>query len=181
MVPTYLPYSGATLSGFLDQELLLNDTSSVTIDAINSDIRHWIFPSLRILCDGEITGLYFTNNMSESDMELYPSLTVWSQFLTLLYIYIGGRSLSGVVDRTQELLFATFDPPLPVRAGYIVGLHYPPSGDLSVQPKFLDLGHGGASDSFYSTFETHIFTSGVLNDTKINQYLPLIRPVVEGE
>ena len=163
----------------------MHDSNSVTVDTINSDIRHWIFPSLRILCDGEITGVHFTNNMSESDMELYPSLTVWRQsvFILTTYTYEGGRPLSGVMDRTQELLFATFDPPLPVRAGYIIGLYYPPSGDLSVQPKFLDLGDGGANDSIYTTFDALIVNTGqVVGTTETdNRYLPLIRPIVEGE
>ena len=94
---------------------------------------------------------------------------------------IPASAVSGVVGRTQELLLATFDPPLPVRAGYIVGLYYPPSGDLSVQPKFLDLGEGGASDSFYTKFDaTRITADSGIGATRNNRYLPLIQPIVEG-
>ena len=160
-----------------------DDSNSATVDFIDSDIRHWIFPSLEILCNGEITGLSFIG-VSDSNVELYPNLTVWSggAFAQNSYTYKGGRSLSGVVSRTPELL-ATLDPPLPVRAGYFVGLYYPASGDLlvSVQPKFLDLGEGGANDSFYTTFDaTSITADSGIGATRNNRYLPLIQPMVEG-
>ena len=125
------------------------------------------------------------NNMSD-DLGVYPNLTVWSQnrFVPGTYIYEAGRQISSVINGRDPgtLLFATFDPPLPVRAGYSTGLLYPASGTLLVQPKFLDFGEGGATDSFYTTFDaTSITTGQELGATVNNRYLPLIRPVMEGE
>ena len=176
--------SGATLSGFPDQDQLTNDSkNSATVDSINSSIRHWIFPSMKILCDVEITGLNFSGVIT-SELELYPDLTVWSQNQSNpgTYLYEGERSLSNVTarDANQTLLLAAFDPPLPVNAGYIVGLHYPVPGNISVQPDFLNLGMDGANDSFYITFNASIIDTGsgsTLND----QYLPLILPILKSK
>ena len=173
--------TGAILSGFPDN-LDLNSTSVTVASSVNGSTVHWIFPSMRILCNGTITTLRFNGVYSTiSGSASYPSLTTWTDnTFSTNYELQAERPLSNSIPvetiAAHSIFVATFDPPLNVTADCFVGLKYPGgSAGITVQPLFLDLGQGNANESFYVTFPTITVPQ---SSPRYDQYIPLIIPEV---
>ena len=192
---------GQCTSGFLDldgvstSEIVTLPDSSLPRPNMNdiillSDFRRWIFPNINFTCDGHITSwtLRVNNSMPESmDTALIPQITTW-RLLPQSNNFYRQQSITNESQLTSlkidtRLMF-TPSPPIPVKAGDIIGIRLPTVNNdmLMIKPLFLNLSEGNSStiscaglqgNSNNFAFENRICSTNG-GDEEQSLYIPLI-------
>ena len=131
---------------------------------VMTDGRQQITPDMRFICDGMITKWIIGAEWS-SDGDYNPELQLWRSNETGVYHKISGTHLSAISQSQMQVYeyeqvyeYANF-PPIPVKAGDVLGVFIPPDGQSKLRlraegeagPVNYYIPTGGATESPYNS------------------------------
>ncbi len=141
---------GQCSSGFLTPDQL---TALLTGNVVHKNVfgRQWLFPGMTFSCEGAISKWIIGAEWVGGGTR-YPEMQIWR----LIDPPIGSEDTYEVIERVELRITEvspngmyeyTVDPPMPFRAGDVVGVFEPSSGESRIQLYFKE---GQGSTIYYA-------------------------------